>query len=168
MDERYRFSIDCASPVGAWTVLSDGTAVVGIYLAGQRHRPALPQNLSADAVCKKAARQLAEYFAGDRAGFDLPLAPAGTDFERRVWNALLEIPFGVTWSYGQLARHIGSPNAARAVGAANGQNPIGLVIPCHRVIGANGKHVGYGGGLSAKAWLLDHEATGCRAASIVR
>ena len=121
MDERYRFSIDCASPVGAWTVLSDGTAVVGIYLAGQRHRPALPQNLSADAVCKKAARQLAEYFAGDRGRIRPAARAAGTDFERCVWNALLEIPFGVTWSYGQLARHIGSPNAARAVAPPMGR-----------------------------------------------
>ncbi len=157
-NSRFRYSIDCPSPVGTWTVVSDGDAVVGVYLARQRHRPDLPQNLPANAECKKAARQITEYFAGKRREFDLPLAPAGTDFEERVWNALLEIPYGVTWSYGQLARRIGSPNAARAVGAANRRNPIGLIIPCHRVIGANGNHVGYGGGLDAKAWLLAHES----------
>jgi methylated-DNA-[protein]-cysteine S-methyltransferase len=157
-NDRFRYSVDCPSPVGTWTILSDGDAVVGLYLAGQRHLPVIPRDLSANAVCKKAARQITEYFAGKRCEFDLPLAPAGTDFEERVWNALLEIPYGVTWSYGQLARHIGAPKAARAVGAANGQNPIALIIPCHRVIGANGKHVGYAGGLNVKAWLLEHEA----------
>ncbi|HVU89534.1 MAG TPA: methylated-DNA--[protein]-cysteine S-methyltransferase [Pirellulales bacterium] len=157
-DDRFRYSIDCPSPVGVWTILSDGAAVVGVYLAGQRHLPIIPRDLPTNAVCKKAARQITEYFAGKRSEFDLPLAPAGTEFEERVWNALREIPYGTTWSYGQLARHIGAPKAARAVGAANGQNPIAVIIPCHRVIGSNGKHVGYAGGLNVKAWLLEHEA----------
>lgn len=105
-----------------------------------------------------AARQLDEYFAGERREFDLPLAPRGTGFQERVWRALLAIPFGVTRSYGELARTIGRPSASRAVGAANGKNPIAIIVPCHRVIGANGTLTGYGGGLPIKRWLLEHEA----------
>jgi methylated-DNA-[protein]-cysteine S-methyltransferase len=157
-NDHFRYSIKCPSPVGVWTVLSDGEALVGVYLAGQRHLPQIPQGLPTNDVCKKAARQLAEYFAGKRCEFDLPLAPQGTEFQERVWNTLRKIPYGATWSYGQLARHIGAPDAARAVGAANGQNPIAVIIPCHRVIGTSGKHVGYAGGLGVKAWLLAHEA----------
>jgi methylated-DNA-[protein]-cysteine S-methyltransferase len=101
---------------------------------------------------------LAAYFAGDlRAIEGLPTVLRGTDFQRRVWSALLEIPCGETWSYGQLARHIGNPAAVRAVGLANGANPIGIVVPCHRVIGADGTLTGYGGGLERKRWLLAHE-----------
>lgn len=159
MDSRYRYALECPSPVGTWTVISDGQAIVSVLLAGQRIAPKIPPGLPADTLCKKASRQIAEYFAGARQEFDLPLEPRGSDFDRRVWKALLQIPFGTTWSYGRLAQRIGSPTAARAVGAANGRNPIGLIIPCHRVIGANGKHVGYGGGLPAKAWLLEHEGS---------
>jgi methylated-DNA-[protein]-cysteine S-methyltransferase len=101
-----------------------------------------------------ARQQLAEYFAGARRVFDLPLAPAGTPFQQRVWRALLEIPYGRTVSYGELARAIGSPGAARAVGLANNRNPIAIVIPCHRVIGADGSLTGYGGGLHVKEHLL--------------
>jgi methylated-DNA-[protein]-cysteine S-methyltransferase len=103
-------------------------------------------------------QQLEQYFAGQRQQFDLPLAPQGTDFQQRVWGALQEIPFGETWSYGQLARHIGKPKASRAVGAANGLNPIPVIIPCHRVIGASGKLTGFGGGLETKRYLLDLES----------
>ena len=157
MNSRFRFAVTCPSPIGAWKIISDGDSIVGIF--SQRHRQslAIDEGAPVDEVCQEAHRQLAEYFAGERRQFDLPLAPSGTEFDRRVWDTLLEIPFGATWSYGQLARHIGQPTAARAVGAANGRNPIGLVIPCHRVIGANGNHVGYGGGLDVKAWLLEHE-----------
>ena len=103
--------------------------------------------------------QLAEYFAGDRTAFDLPLHPTGTAFQQRVWAALREIPYGETRSYGVQASAIGAPvSASRAVGTANGQNPISIIVPCHRVIGANGALVGYGGGLPAKRWLLGHEA----------
>lgn len=102
-------------------------------------------------------RQLKEFFAGERREFDLPLAPKGTEFRRRVWAQLLKIPFGETMSYGQLARRIGNPAACRAVGAANGANPIALIIPCHRVIGANGTLTGYGGGLDLKEKLLAWE-----------
>jgi methylated-DNA-[protein]-cysteine S-methyltransferase len=102
--------------------------------------------------------QLREYFAGERVGFDIPLDLRGTPFQRAVWAGLLAIPFGETRSYSQLARAIGRPRAVRAVGAANGRNPIGLVVPCHRVIGASGALVGFGGGLRVKRWLLAHEA----------
>jgi len=102
-------------------------------------------------------RQLRAYFAGALREFDLPLAPEGTEFQQRVWRELLTVPFGTTISYGELARRIGSPKASRAVGLANGANPIGIVIPCHRVIGSDGTLTGYGGGLKNKAWLLAHE-----------
>jgi methylated-DNA-[protein]-cysteine S-methyltransferase len=108
-------------------------------------------------VIRETLRQLAEYFRGERTEFDLPLDPKGTGFQRAVWKALLEIPYGETCSYGDLARAIGRPAAVRAVGAANGSNPIAIIIPCHRVIGASGKLVGYGGGLPMKRMLLDLE-----------
>lgn len=101
--------------------------------------------------------QVRAFFAGERRTFDLELDLVGTPFQLRVWHALLEIPHGTTWTYGQLARHIGSPGASRAVGAANGANPISLVVPCHRVVGANGKLTGYGGGLPTKQALLEFE-----------
>jgi methylated-DNA-[protein]-cysteine S-methyltransferase len=103
---------------------------------------------------RDAMRQLTAYFAGELRVFDLPLAPEGTPFQRRVWQALREIEYGDTISYGELARRIGNPSASRAVGLANGSNPISIVVPCHRVIGANGKLTGYGGGLERKQWLL--------------
>lgn len=102
----------------------------------------------------RARRQLARYFAGELHEFDLPLAPQGTPFQQRVWSELLKIPYGETISYGELARRIGTPNGSRAVGLANGSNPIAIVIPCHRVIGSNGKLTGYGGGLEKKEWFL--------------
>ncbi|HEY4245077.1 MAG TPA: methylated-DNA--[protein]-cysteine S-methyltransferase [Kofleriaceae bacterium] len=105
----------------------------------------------------RAATQMAEYFAGKRTEFDLPMSPRGTDFQRRVWAQLAKIPFGVTWSYGEVAARIGRPAASRAVGAANGQNPLAILLPCHRVIGSNGSLTGYGGGLPLKKWLLAHE-----------
>ena len=107
---------------------------------------------------KEICSQLQAYFAGDLQEFDLPLSPVGTDFQQRVWNALTEIPYGETWSYGELARHIGKPKASRAVGAANGLNPIPVIIPCHRVIGSSGKLTGFGGGLKTKEYLLALEA----------
>ena len=101
--------------------------------------------------------QLGEYFSGKRKTFDYPLAPKGTEFQLAVWNALLEIPYGDTTTYAELARRIGRPSAVRAVGAANGANPIPIVVPCHRIIGTSGTLVGYGGGLDRKRWLLEHE-----------
>ncbi|MSP21935.1 MAG: methylated-DNA--[protein]-cysteine S-methyltransferase [Dehalococcoidia bacterium] len=116
------------------------------------------------ASASETARQLREFFAGTRAHFDLPLAPIGTPWQTAVWNALLEIPFGETTTYGELARRLDRPSAARAVGASVGRNPISLIIPCHRVVGANGALTGYASGLERKRWLLDFEA---RAASKV-
>lgn len=106
---------------------------------------------------QKAAQELSEYFAGNRKEFDIPLNPKGTDFQKSVWNALCTIPYGKTMSYGQVAAQIGNPKASRAVGMANNKNPIPILIPCHRVIGANGKSVGYGGGIWIKQKLLELE-----------
>lgn len=110
-----------------------------------------------DTAFPEAVRQLEEYFRGDREQFDLELEMAGTAFQRRVWEALLTIPYGQTRSYGEIARQIGAPGASRAVGLANGHNPIGIIVPCHRVIGANGKMTGYGGGIERKELLLGLE-----------
>jgi methylated-DNA-[protein]-cysteine S-methyltransferase len=109
-------------------------------------------------LVRKAVAELREYFAGERRGFDLPLELEGTAFQRRVWNALLGIPYGETRSYGQLARELGMPGAARAVGAANGANPVAIIVPCHRVIATSGALHGYGGGLDRKKFLLDLES----------
>src|SRR5690606_5230010 len=112
-----------------------------------------------NAVLVEARRQLEEYFAGKRRDFDLPLSPRGTDFQRSVWTTLAAIPYGRTWSYLDLARRIGKPSATRAVGAANGRNPLPIVLPCHRVIGADGSLTGFGGGLPTKAFLLRLEGS---------
>lgn len=105
----------------------------------------------------RAERQLMEYFDGTRTTFDLPLEPSGTEFQLRVWELLRRIPYGVTTSYGVLARKLGDPQKSRAVGAANGANPIPIIVPCHRVVGSNGELTGFGGGLERKRWLLEHE-----------
>jgi methylated-DNA-[protein]-cysteine S-methyltransferase len=109
------------------------------------------------ALLREPVRQLEAFFAGELRDFDFPLKPRGTEFQQRVWKLLREIPFGETISYGELARRAGNPAASRAVGLANGSNPISIIIPCHRVIGSNGKLTGYGGGLPNKRWLLDFE-----------
>ncbi len=148
------------SPLGALLVARDEVGLTHLYLPTGRH-PSQPQAewVRDDSACDDVRTQLAEYFAGDRTSFDLPLHPTGTAFQQRVWAALREIPFGETTSYGAQAAAIGAPlSAARAVGTANGLNPISIIVPCHRVIGANGALVGYGGGLPAKRWLLGHEA----------
>jgi methylated-DNA-[protein]-cysteine S-methyltransferase len=130
-------------------------AISAIWLPSGRDRlEPDPGWIETAAPFAEAARQLDAYFAGTLRQFDLPLAPAGTPFQRRVWQGLREIPYGETVSYGELARRIGRPSAVRAVGAANGQNPLAIVIPCHRVIGSDGRLVGYGGGLAAKSALL--------------
>ena len=143
------------SPLGPLRLLSDGLALVGLYLPDRG--PALAAAAGGDPVLAATAAQLGEYFAGRRTDFDLPLDPHGTPFQRAVWTALQAIPHGVTTSYGALAARLGRPRAARAVGAANGQNPISIVIPCHRVIGANGTLTGYAGGLERKQALLELE-----------
>jgi methylated-DNA-[protein]-cysteine S-methyltransferase len=111
----------------------------------------------AASACRRVADQLSEYFAGTRSVFELELAPRGTDFQLAVWRELTRIAFGETITYAELARRIGKPSAVRAVGAANGANPIALIVPCHRVIGSNGTLTGYGGGIERKQWLLAHE-----------
>lgn len=151
-----------ASPVGRLTLVAETSGLVAVLWEGDdparvRIGPAVPE--PAHAVLGAAAAQLNAYFAGSRTMFDLPLAPRGTDFQQAVWRALLAIPFGETRSYAQIARAIGRPTAVRAVGAANGRNPLSIVAPCHRVIGSGGALTGFAGGLAAKRWLLDHERT---------
>lgn len=144
------------SPLGALTLIASDEALVGLLM--EQHGSPLPRaEARRTPLLARASAQLDEYFAGRREAFDLPLAPEGTAFQRAVWAVLRTIPFGVTWSYAQVARRLGRPKAVRAVGAANGRNPIGIVIPCHRVIGADGSLTGYGGGLPRKRWLLAHE-----------
>jgi methylated-DNA-[protein]-cysteine S-methyltransferase len=142
------------TPLGLAHLVAHEEHLAGVYLPAQA--PPIATTGTAR-VLELAAAQLAEYFAGDRRTFELPLAPQGTAFQRRVWDALLRIPYGETWSYGRLAREIGSPSASRAVGAANGKNPLSIIVPCHRVIGATGALTGYAGGVAAKQWLLAHE-----------
>jgi methylated-DNA-[protein]-cysteine S-methyltransferase len=151
------------SPIGSLLLVATDGVLTGLYMDAQRHRPdddAFGVRDDGSAAFADVVRQLGEYFAGERTDFDVPLDLGGTEFQRRVWDALREIPYGVTWSYGQLAAHIGSPGASRAVGLANGRNPIAVIVPCHRVVGANGKLTGYGGGLERKQQLLDLERGG--------
>jgi methylated-DNA-[protein]-cysteine S-methyltransferase len=147
------------SPIGDLLLVGDGTALTRLHML-EAPRPVTPSPewRREDEPFADVARQLSEYFAGGRREFDLPLALQGNDFELRVWAALREIPYGETVSYGQIAREIGAPTAARAVGLANGRNPISVIVPCHRVIGADGSLTGYGGGLPRKRYLLDLEA----------
>lgn len=146
------------SPIGELLLAGDGTAITGLTMPNHKHAKTIQEKWCRDETLFTNMRaQLLAYFAGERQAFDLPLAPRGTDFQQTVWKALLEIPFGTTWSYGELARHIGKPKAARAVGLANGRNPISIIVPCHRVIGADGSLTGYGGGIARKRWLLAHE-----------
>jgi methylated-DNA-[protein]-cysteine S-methyltransferase len=148
-----------ASPVGTVTMVGTDAGLSGLYMEDHRHRPALePGAVRDDAAFSAVAGQLAEYFAGERRAFELPLdAGAGTPFQRRVWDALMEIPYGSTTTYGALAVRLGVPGGARAVGLANGRNPISIVVPCHRVVGAGGALTGYGGGVQRKRHLLEHE-----------
>ncbi len=152
-DTWYWHEID--SPVGRLLLAGDGERLIGMGLQSGP-RPLCPaDSWRADAAPFRAAvRQLQEYFAGARRRFDLPLAPRGTEFQRRVWRALTQIPYGQTTSYGELARRIGKPGASRAVGLANGANPLPIIVPCHRVIGADGSLTGFGGGLPIKRKLL--------------
>ena len=151
-------SVDYAwmeSPVGRLLIAGDAAGVRRILFAeGRREvQPETGWSENAEAL-SEVIRQLRAYFAGVLREFRLPLAPEGTPFQRRVWQELLKIPYGSTISYGELARRLGNPSASRAVGLANGANPISIVVPCHRVIGSNGRLTGYGGGLKNKAWLL--------------
>jgi methylated-DNA-[protein]-cysteine S-methyltransferase len=144
------------SPIGSLLLVSDGEALTCLWM--EPHRPELIGGAIADAgPLRDAIDQLERYFAGELTEFELPLRPRGTEFQRRVWQGLLSIPYGQTTSYGALATELGNPTASRAVGLANGRNPISVIIPCHRVIGADGSLTGYGGGLPRKRWLLGHE-----------
>ncbi|MGY5079431.1 methylated-DNA--[protein]-cysteine S-methyltransferase [Streptomyces nigrescens] len=151
------------TPVGPLTLVAAGEALSGLYMTDQRHRP--PQETFGDPAdpdelpFAETIAQLQAYFRGELTTFDLPLALHGTPFQRRVWAALCAIPYGETVSYGQLAERLGAPSASRAVGLANGRNPVGIIVPCHRVVGANGSLTGYGGGLDRKRRLLAFERT---------
>ena len=153
------------SPLGVLRLYARGDQLTGVHFPDDDAAPSAPRHTTATLAA--AATQLAEYFADDRHTFALPLAPEGTNFQRRVWDALLAIPFGETRSYGAVAAAIGRPAASRAVGAANGRNPISIIVPCHRVIGANGTLTGYGGGMAAKRWLLEHERRGAGQLSLI-
>jgi methylated-DNA-[protein]-cysteine S-methyltransferase len=149
-------AIEMKSPIGTLTLIENDGALVGLYM--ETYKPP-PAERRSSPLLERAQRQLSEYFSGKRDVFDLPLRLEGTEFQRSVWGALTEIPFGTTCSYADIARRVGRPKAVRAVGAANGANPIAVVVPCHRVIGADGSLTGYGGGLPRKRWLLAHEDT---------
>jgi methylated-DNA-[protein]-cysteine S-methyltransferase len=166
MDRRME---DCAmrqwvtigSPVGPLTLVAAGGALAGLYMEAQRHLPGAAAfgapGDPAGSPFAAAARQLDAYFTGELTRFDLELEPEGTPFQRMVWAALRAIPYGQTVTYGQLAAGLGAPGSSRAVGLANGKNPISIVVPCHRVVGSDGSLTGYGGGLPRKRFLLDLE-----------
>ena len=152
------------SPIGELVITASDAGLTGVYFPTSRHVPPLHEvergtggEAPASGLLARAREQLAEYFARTRTTFDLPLDAAGSPFEQRVWGALCTIPYGTTVSYSELARRLGDVRATRAVGAANGKNPIPIIVPCHRVIGARGELTGFGGGLDRKRWLLEHE-----------
>jgi len=148
------------SPVGELTLVADANGLAAILWENDRPDRLRLGPLTKDTthpVLVETERQLGEYFAGRRRAFDVPLSFTGSDFQKRVWRALLTIPFGETRSYGEIARQVGKPGASRAVGAANGRNPISIIAPCHRVVGSTGKLTGFAGGLDAKRYLLELE-----------
>jgi methylated-DNA-[protein]-cysteine S-methyltransferase len=148
------------SPLGELTLAASDTALTRVSFPTSHFVPPLhvvERGTGGEAILARAREQLAEYFAGMRTTFDLPLDAAGSPFEQRVWEALRAIPYGATVTYGELARRLGDPRATRAVGAANGKNPIPIIVPCHRVVGAHGALTGFGGGLQRKRRLLEHE-----------
>lgn len=147
------------SPLGELLLTADADGVTGLYMDAPQRGPAVDETWHRDdEALAEMRRQLEEYFAGERQCFDLPLHPRGTEFQRRVWQSLRDIPFAATTSYAAIARAVGSPKGVRAVGLANGRNPIPILVPCHRVIGSDGSLTGYGGGIERKRWLLAHEA----------
>jgi len=151
------------SPLGEMLLVAADDALTGIHFDGQRYQPAPGADWRQDAghpALRAAQAQLAEYFAGARTAFDLPLAPAGTPFQRAVWAAIRTVRYGETISYGELAARAGAPRSIRAAGAATGRNPWGIVVPCHRIVGADGALTGYAGGLERKRALLALEAPG--------
>ena len=161
------FRTTMASPIGELTLLAtdDGLAAIDWSDDAGHHTAVSDDDVVHDVVAddhpvlRQAVEQLDEYFAGRRTGFDVPLAAVGTEFQHEAWGALTKIPYGETVSYGEQAALLGDRNKARAVGAANGKNPIPIIVPCHRVVGSDGRLTGFAGGLDTKAWLLDHEFT---------
>jgi methylated-DNA-[protein]-cysteine S-methyltransferase len=158
---RFHYS-EMSTPIGPLCLAADGDNLIAVHIGTaaslqKRLRSTMEWHHSSDALAE-AVHQVTAYFAGELREFSLPLAPVGTPFQQRVWKELRSIPYGVTVSYGEIARRIGAPDSARAIGAANGQNPIAIVVPCHRVIGANGALTGYGGGMERKRYLLDLES----------
>jgi len=146
------------SPIGLLTLTKDEGVLTGVHMHDQRHAPApAPDWTRDDAAFADVVEQLGAYFAGELREFDVAMGLRGTDFQRQVWAGLCEVPYGETISYGELARRVGNPKASRAVGLANGRNPVAIIVPCHRVIGADGSLTGYGGGLDRKVWLIEHE-----------
>ncbi len=139
------------TPIGPLTVRANEQGVTSIYFDDPI------DHINANAHTDLAIKELSAYFAGTLTHFTVPLAPSGTAFQKTVWHSLCQIKFGESASYGELAKQLGKPTAMRAVGSANGKNPISIIVPCHRVIGQSGKLTGYAGGLSRKAWLLEHE-----------
>lgn len=154
MKELYFYSY-CESPIGKLLLVASERGLRQIWFEGKAHKAALGADSRENSIAlRDTVRQLRAYFAGELETFELNLVPEGTAFQQKVWSELLQIPYGETISYGELARRIGNPNASRAVGLANGSNPIPIIIPCHRVIGSAGKLTGYGGGLAIKEKLL--------------
>ena len=154
------------TPVGELILTASDAALTGVYFPTSRRGKPPTHHASwtesqdhtpSGTLLARTAAQLTEYFAGQRTTFDVPLEALGSPFEHRVWNALRTIPYGTTTSYGELARRLGDPKGSRAIGTANGKNPIPIIVPCHRVVGANGELTGFGGGLDTKRWLLEHE-----------
>lgn len=142
------------SPIGELTLVEHDGALVGLYMKHQKYFPTTSLGERVDDALPAAREQLAEYFAGERRDFDVPLAPVGTPFRWRVWELLREIPYGETRTYGELAHRLGTPNAARAVGSASGRNRVSIIIPCHRLVGSTGALTGYAGGIERKEHLL--------------
>jgi methylated-DNA-[protein]-cysteine S-methyltransferase len=149
-----------SSPVGDIVIYATNAALVALFIDDQKHQIAYDAKKvkGAHAILDSAERDLRAYFKGNHHDPKTPMTMNGTPFQMKVWRALTTIPFGETWSYGQLAKKIGSPDAVRAVGTANSRNKISILVPCHRVIGADGSLTGYAGGVENKKWLLDHEA----------
>lgn len=146
------------TPIGLLKIVADANGLCYVVFENNKHEPPNQQDWKRDRSATRQVReQLNQYFAGERKEFDLATSFTGTDFQQRTWQMLAHIPYGQTWSYGELAKRVGSPKAVRAVGAANGRNPLPIILPCHRVIGSNGKLTGFGGGLPVKQWLLEHE-----------
>ena len=166
MDHHSSYYTEFVSPIGVLLLRGSTRGLTGLYMEEHLHGPVEQERAGwtrDDARFVKERRQLEEYFAGTRVAFDLPLdlaSTGGTAFQQRVWAALSGIPYGETISYGELARRIGQPAAVRAVGLANGRNPVSIIVPCHRVIGANGALTGFGGGIKRKQVLLELEARG--------